>query len=121
MPRNTGGAHVVAKQTVRNAPTREDRTSSLWFPGEDGEVHGDSPHHVMKDLYHNAPCGYLSLSPDGPICYVNATFSKWICFGPEELLGKRFHDFLNVAGRIFFETLFVPLLRMQDFFNEVAL
>jgi len=31
------------------------------------------------------------------------------------------HDFLNIAGRIFYETHFAPLLRMQGFFNEVAL
>jgi phosphoserine phosphatase RsbU/P len=34
---------------------------------------------------------------------------------------KRFLDLLNVAGRIFYETHFAPLLRMQGFFNEVAL
>jgi phosphoserine phosphatase RsbU/P len=74
-----------------------------------------------EDLYQNAPCGYLSLSPDGRISRVNTTFSTWIGFVPEELLGKRFHDLLNVAGRVFFETHFAPLLRMQGFFNEVAL
>jgi sigma-B regulation protein RsbU (phosphoserine phosphatase) len=39
----------------------------------------------------------------------------------EELLGKRLRDLLNMAGRIFYETHFAPLLRMQGFFNEVAL
>ena len=37
------------------------------------------------------------------------------------MVGKRLHDFLNIAGRIFYETHFAPLLRMQGFFNEVAL
>jgi sigma-B regulation protein RsbU (phosphoserine phosphatase) len=74
-----------------------------------------------EDLYQNAPCGYLSLYPDGRISRVNATFAKWIGFAPEELLGKRFHELLNIAGRIFYETHFAPLLRMQGFFNEVAL
>ena len=36
-------------------------------------------------------------------------------------IGRRLHDFLNIAGRIFYETHFAPLLRMQGFFNEVAL
>ena len=40
---------------------------------------------------------------------------------PSELVGKRLHELLNVAGRIFYETHFAPLLRMQGFFNEVAL
>ena len=40
---------------------------------------------------------------------------------PGELIGRRLHDFLNIAGRIFYETHFAPLLRMQGFFDEVAL
>ncbi len=36
-------------------------------------------------------------------------------------MGKRFHELLNIAGRIFYETHFAPLLRIQGFFNEVAL
>jgi phosphoserine phosphatase RsbU/P len=31
------------------------------------------------------------------------------------------HQFLNMAGRIYFETHIAPLLRMQGFFNEFAL
>lgn len=74
----------------------------------------------MEDLYEHAPCGYLSLRPDGCIVKANATFSGWIGFTQAQLLGKKLHDLLTVAGRIFFETHFAPLLRMQGFFNEVA-
>jgi sigma-B regulation protein RsbU (phosphoserine phosphatase) len=73
------------------------------------------------DLYENAPCGYLSIRPDGRIVKSNATFSAWIGYSAEELQGKRLLDLLNIAGRIFFETHFAPLLRMQGTFNEVAL
>ena len=79
------------------------------------------PAESLEDLYENAPCGYLSLRPDGRIVKVNLTFAKWIGFSPAELVGKRLHDLLNIAGRIFYETHFAPLLRMQGFFNEVAL
>ncbi|HTF42730.1 MAG TPA: PAS domain-containing sensor histidine kinase [Terriglobales bacterium] len=75
----------------------------------------------LEDLYENAPCGYLSLRPDGKIAKSNATLSAWIGFTQEQLAGKRFLDLLNIAGRIFYETHFAPLLRMQGFFNEVAL
>jgi len=74
----------------------------------------------VEDL-ENAPCAYLSLRPDGTIAKSNATLSAWIGVPREQLLGKRFLDLLNVAGRIFYETHFAPLLRMQGFFNEVAL
>jgi PAS domain S-box-containing protein len=75
----------------------------------------------LLDLFENAPCGYLSLEPSGRIVRVNATFLRWMEFSAEDLAGKKLQDLLNVAGRIFFETHFAPLLRMQGFFNEVAL
>jgi phosphoserine phosphatase RsbU/P len=75
----------------------------------------------LEDLYENAPCGYLSLRPDGGIVKANTTFCRWTGYAPAELIGKRLHDFLTIAGRIFYETHFAPLLRMQGFFNEVAL
>jgi sigma-B regulation protein RsbU (phosphoserine phosphatase) len=75
----------------------------------------------LEDLYQNAPCGYLSLQPDGRIVKTNQTFCRWTGYSPDELIGKRLQELLNIAGRIFFETHFAPLLRMQGFFNEVAL
>jgi sigma-B regulation protein RsbU (phosphoserine phosphatase) len=75
----------------------------------------------LEDLYENAPCGYLSIKPDGRIAKANATFSKWMGWSADQLIGKRFLDLLNIAGRIFYETHFAPLLRMQGVFNEVAL
>ncbi len=75
----------------------------------------------LQDLYENAPCGYLSLRTDGRIFKANLTFCRWTGYEQGELAGKKLHDFLNIAGRIFFETHFAPLLRMQGFFNEVAL
>jgi sigma-B regulation protein RsbU (phosphoserine phosphatase) len=79
------------------------------------------PEEDLEDLYENAPCGYLSIRPDGRISKANLTFSMWIGFTPEQLVGERLHDRLNVAGRIFFETHFAPLLRLQGRFDEVAL
>ena len=92
-------------------------------PLSEGGSHavGGPPVESLEDLYENAPCGYLSMQTDGRIFKVNATFSTWVGFPPEHLLGKRLQDLLNIAGRIFYETHFAPLLRMQGFFNEVAL
>jgi PAS domain S-box-containing protein len=79
------------------------------------------PTEDLEDLFENAPCGYLSIGPDGRIFKANATFCGWTGFDADELAGKRFSDLLNIAGRIYYETHFAPLLRMQGFFNEVAL
>ncbi len=75
----------------------------------------------LEDLYENAPCGYLSLDPRGRIFKVNKTLCTWLGYTPEQMLGKRLGDLLNIAGRMFYETHIAPLLRMQGFFNEVAL
>jgi sigma-B regulation protein RsbU (phosphoserine phosphatase) len=75
----------------------------------------------LEDLYENAPCGYLSIRPDGRIYKVNVTFSTWMGVSADHLIGKSLHDLLNIAGRIFYETHFAPLLRMQGSFDEVAL
>ena len=85
------------------------------------ELQGTPLAEDLEDLYENAPCGYFSLSPDGLIVKVNQTFCDWTGFSKEQLLGRRLRDLLNVGGRIFYETHFAPLLRMQGFFNEVAL
>lgn len=75
----------------------------------------------LEDLYENAPCGYLSLRPDGRIVKVNQTLCTWLGKSSEQMVGKRLRDLLNVAGSIFYETHFAPLLRMQGFYHEVAL
>jgi signal transduction histidine kinase/ActR/RegA family two-component response regulator len=75
----------------------------------------------LHDLFDNAPCGYVAAGPDGRITKVNCTFSKWLDRDKSSLLGQRFQDFLNIAGKIYYETHFAPLMRMQGFFNEVAL
>src|SRR3981189_864606 len=75
----------------------------------------------LEDLYENAPCGYVSLDPRGRIFKVNKTLCNWVGYAPEQMLGKRLGDLLNIAGQMFYETHIAPLLRMQGFFNEVAL
>ena len=52
---------------------------------------------------------------------VNATLLGWVGRTREELVGRKVPELLNVAGRIFYETHFAPLLRMQGFLNEIAL
>jgi PAS domain S-box-containing protein len=75
----------------------------------------------LEDLFENAPCGYVSARPDGRITKVNRTLAAWLGYEQDQLVGRRFQELLNIAGRIYYETHFAPLLRMQGFFNEVAL
>jgi signal transduction histidine kinase len=75
----------------------------------------------FEDLFENAPCGYVLADGGGRILRVNQSLAGWLEKKPEELASLRFSDLLNIAGKIYYETHFAPLLRMQGFFNEVAL
>ncbi|NMR18840.1 SpoIIE family protein phosphatase [Cellulomonas fimi] len=74
------------------------------------------------ELYDRAPCGYLSTTPDGVIVRVNATFLAWTGHRREDLVGRgRFVDLLSVGGRIYHETHYAPMLRLQGAAREIAL
>ncbi|EIM26006.1 ATP-binding protein [Microvirga lotononidis] len=76
---------------------------------------------TAEELYENAPCGYLSTLPNGTIVKANQTFLTWIGLDRKEIVGHRcFQDLLNIGGKIFYDTHFAPLLRMQGFVNEIA-
>ena len=55
----------------------------------------------LEDLFDNAPCGYVSTRPDGRITKINRTLSLWLNADRDQLVGKRFQDLLNIAGKIY--------------------
>lgn len=75
----------------------------------------------LEDLYETAPCGYLSISPDGKIVKTNRTLADWLGSNSNELLGQSIHDILGFGGRIAIETHIAPLLRLQGYVHEIAL
>ena len=75
----------------------------------------------LEDLYETAPCGYVSVSPQGIIVKANRTLADWLRFSPADLPGKPMHDILSFGGRIAVETHLAPLLRMQGHVHEIAL
>src|SRR3954449_4103189 len=90
--------------------------------GVGGAVPGGVPEDNAEDLYEHAPCGYLSTLPRGEIVKVNATFLRWTGYTREDLVGRRrFQELLTGGGRIYHETHYAPLLRMQDEVREIAL
>jgi sigma-B regulation protein RsbU (phosphoserine phosphatase) len=74
----------------------------------------------LLDLYETAPCGFISLSPDGKVFKANRTLAEWLGFEPEELVGKPIHDLLSFGGKIAFETHLAPLMRIQGHVHEIA-
>jgi phosphoserine phosphatase RsbU/P len=76
----------------------------------------------LEDFFEDAPCGYLSTTLDGTILKLNRTFESWTGLEREELVGeRRFSDLLSGGGRIYHETHYAPLLRMQGQVREIAL
>jgi phosphoserine phosphatase RsbU/P len=77
---------------------------------------------TAEELFEGAPCGYLTTRTDGTIVRVNRTFERWTGLDRRQLVGAtRFQDLLTAGGRIYHETHYVPLLRMQGAVREIAL
>ncbi|MET7689144.1 SpoIIE family protein phosphatase [Streptomyces sp. NPDC005483] len=75
-----------------------------------------------EDLYEHAPCGYLSTLMDGTIAKINGTLLDWLGLEREAVVGRmRFTDLLTVGGKLYHETHFAPLLRMQSKISGIAL
>jgi len=53
----------------------------------------------LADFFHNAPCGYCSLDPDGVVVQINDNGLKWLARTRDEVLGKlKFADLLTPAS-----------------------
>ncbi|MDT9682460.1 SpoIIE family protein phosphatase [Streptomyces sp. TRM76323] len=76
----------------------------------------------IEELYESAPCGYLSTLMDGTIAKINTTLLNLLGLTREAVVGrKRFTDLLTVGGKLYHETHFAPLLRMQGELRGIAL
>jgi diguanylate cyclase (GGDEF)-like protein/PAS domain S-box-containing protein len=73
------------------------------------------------DLFHDAPCGYLTTTPDGIITRVNRTLETWTGHAAADLIGTSFSDLLTTAGQLFYETRYATVLLLAGEVREVAL
>lgn len=68
------------------------------------------------------PCGILQTAEDGLILRANQMFCAWVGLDAVALVGiRRFQDLLTMGARIFHQTHWAPLLRMQGSLSEVKL
>ncbi|WP_030861364.1 PP2C family protein-serine/threonine phosphatase [Streptomyces sp. NRRL F-2747] len=75
-----------------------------------------------EELYDNAPCGFLSTLMDGTIAKINSTLLGWIGLDRPAVVSRmRFADLLTVGGKLYHETHFAPLLKMQGEVGGIAL
>jgi PAS domain S-box-containing protein len=75
----------------------------------------------MDDLLNTAPCGFLSFDDDGRILLSNSTLREMLGYTSDTLRGRQVDAVLSVAGRIFYQTHFFPLLKLHDKVEEIYL
>lgn len=75
----------------------------------------------MADRCDNAPCGLIDFADDGTILHVNETLAGWLGLAPDALIGRKFESILTLANRVFLQTHFYPLLRLQGQAEEIFL
>ena len=73
-----------------------------------------------EDLFQNAPCGYLTTTPDGVIRLANETFLRMGGWDRSAVEGARLRDLMDAASRAFFETTQLPVLELRGQIGEVS-
>jgi PAS domain S-box-containing protein len=67
---------------------------------------------TIEDLYHNAPCGYLSVDKDGLILRINQTLLDWLGYTKEEVLNKmNYRNLMSSKEKIGFTFRFEELIK----------
>lgn len=72
-------------------------------------------------LFENAACGLLLTQADGSILRANRTFCQWLGLEQGSLSGQRFQDLLVLGDKIFHQTHWEPLLKIQGSVSEIKL
>lgn len=74
----------------------------------------------MDELLNKAPCGYVSFTDDGKIVQANATLQK-IVEEENSLKDRPFESLLSPGSRIFYQTHFFPILKLNGVIEELYL
>jgi PAS domain S-box-containing protein len=73
-----------------------------------------------KELYNTSPSGYFCSLPNGTIIDSNKNFLELISYTREEVIGeKKFTDFLSLGGKIYFENVYAPALKLSGTVEEI--
>lgn len=72
-------------------------------------------------LFDQAACGLLVTRENGEILRANGTFLNGLGYEASQLVGRRFQDLLTIGGKIFHQTHWLPLMRIQGSVREVKL
>lgn len=73
----------------------------------------------IDELLNTSPCGFISFADDGTILTVNATLLQLLGYETDELRERKMDFILPMASRIFFQTHFFPLLKLDGKVEEI--
>jgi len=74
-----------------------------------------------KELYNTFPSGCFCSLPNGTIIDSNKNFLELTNYSQEEVIGKKkITDFLSLGGKIYFENVFAPALKLSGIIEEVS-
>jgi PAS domain S-box-containing protein len=74
---------------------------------------------LVQDLYNNAPCGYHSLDQDGAFVQINDTELAWLGYTREEVLGRKFFDFITAGSLKVYQKNF-PELKKRGWVKDLG-
>ena len=75
-----------------------------------------------EKVYHITPCYFFSFSNDGSITRINNVLLDHLGYSESEVLQlMKLEELLTVGSRIFFQTHFYPLIKMQGHASEIFL
>ena len=75
----------------------------------------------MHNQLNFAPCGYFVIDQHGTVLYVNDTLQKMVGKTQEELAKAHIHTLLTTPSSIYYQTYFLPLLKVNGKVNELYL
>ena len=69
----------------------------------------------------SAPCGFVSFTDTGDIRFVNRTLADLLGYAADEIVGRSVETVFTTPTRIFYQTHFFPLLKLQGRVDEIFL
>jgi diguanylate cyclase (GGDEF)-like protein/PAS domain S-box-containing protein len=75
----------------------------------------------FEELYEFAPCGFIFVTLAGTIVRVNQTLLNWTGHTRSDLVGASIFTLLAKGSQLFYETRFVPVLRLEGHAREISL
>jgi PAS domain S-box-containing protein len=75
----------------------------------------------VDELLNTLPCGVLSFSDEGRVLVANETLAGMLGYTVSEMEGRHVERLFPIAGRIFYQTHFFPLLRLHGKAEEIFL